>query len=325
MVLDLTDSRTINIALVGAGAMGSLHARVVSQTPGVELACIVDPCPEVGRRLAAQFESRWLPDLDGTGLIDAVIVASPTDTHASWVERALDAGKPVLVEKPLSTDLAEVEAMVKRSGDVGVPIMGGFVERFNPAILLVMDILKDPLYLQAVRHSPYVNRIRTGVAHDLLIHDVDLALRVFGGVPEEVRGQLGHFHRESEPGAEDVADFHLTFERGRLASLSSSRITQRKIRSVTITELDRLIEIDMIRQDVTIYRHVGHEIIEDNWGYRSQTIIDVPVIPSRREPLATQLDHFVALIRGTVDPEVERLSLVPPHEVVANALASVAT
>lgn len=322
MVLDLTDNRAISVALVGGGAMGALHARVVSQASGAELACIIDPNPEAGRRLADQFGSRWLPDLDGTGLIDAVIVASPTDTHAGWVERALDAGKPVLIEKPLSTDLAEVEAMVKRSRDIGVPIMGGFVERFNPAILLALDILKEPLYLQAVRHSPYVSRIRTGVAHDLLIHDVDLALRTFGVIPDDVRGQLGYFHPESVPGAEDIADFHLAFSEGRVASLSASRITQRKVRSVAITELDRLIEIDMVRQDVTIYRHVGHEAIEGNWGYRSQTVIDIPVIPSRREPLASQLDHFLGLIHGTVDPERERVSLLPPHEVVASVLAS---
>lgn len=324
-MLDLTDSRAISVALVGGGAMGALHARVVSQSPGAELACIIDPNAEAGRRLADQFESRWLPDLDGTGLIDAVIVASPTDTHAGWVDRALHAGKPVLIEKPLSTDLAEVEAMIKQSRDVGVPIMGGFVERFNPAILLALDILKEPLYLQAVRHSPYVSRIRTGVAHDLLIHDIDLALRTFGVVPDDVRGQLGYFHPESEPDAEDVADFHLAFSEGRVASLSASRITQRKVRSVAITELDRLIEIDMIRQDVTIYRHVGHEVMEGNWGYRSQTVIDIPVIPSRREPLASQLDHFLGLIRGTVDPDRERFSLLPPHEVVTSVLASATT
>ena len=302
--------------------MGALHARIVSQAAGAKLTCIIDPASHVGRPLADQYDTRWLPDLDGISLIDAVIVASTTETHAAWVDRALEAGKPVLVEKPLSTDLAEAEAMVKRSDELGIPIMCGFVERFNPAVQLAIQALEEPLFFQSIRHSPYPNRIRTGVAYDLLIHDADLAVRVFGSPPDDVSARFGYFHPASDETAEDVADYQLTFGRGQLAALSASRVSQRKIRNLSLSEAGRLLEIDLVRQDVTIYRHVAHEILEGASGYRSQTIIDVPAMPSRREPLASQFDHFLGLVRGSLDPDTERRSLLAPHQAVAAGLPS---
>jgi predicted dehydrogenase len=314
-------SRPLRIGVIGAGTMGSLHARVVTESSRAELSCVIDPDASVGRALAAKHGSRWLPDLDRVDLIDAVIVASSTDTHRHWVEKAVRERKPVLVEKPMSTCLIETRGMIAEAAVAGVPVMCGFVERFNPAVMLAMDIVKQPRYFQATRHSPYVSRIRSGVAHDLIIHDADLAIQMFGENPDTAFARVGHFHPESAVGAEDVADVHLSFPDGGIATLSASRITQRKIRSISITEMDRLLEIDLMRQNLTIYRHVDNALIQGNRGYRSQAIIDIPDIPCRREALASQFEHFLALTHGAVDADAERRSLLPAHEVLAVALA----
>jgi predicted dehydrogenase len=295
------------VGVVGAGTMGSLHARIVSETPGADLTCVIDPDGNAGRRLAAAHGSRWFPDFDRTDLLDALIVASSTETHRDWVEKALWAGKPVLVEKPMSTDLGDVQAMVDQSAAAGVPLMCGLVERFNPAARLAFKLVRAPLSFQATRHSPYASRVRSGVTHDLIIHDADLAVQVFGEPPTTVSAELGHFHLESAVDAEDVAEVQLTFAGGQAATLSASRIAQRKIRTIVISERDRRLEIDLIRHHVTIYR-LG-----------SPTIVDVPAIPCR-EPLASQLDHFLALVNGTVDAEAERRSVLPAHEILAAAL-----
>jgi predicted dehydrogenase len=169
-----------------------------------------------------------------------------------------------------------------------------------------------------------VPRITTGVAHDLLIHDVDLVLRLAGRMPSSVSARFAYCHPDSVPGAEDVADVTLGFDDGLLASLSVSRLSQRKIRSLVIAELDRLVEVDMVRQDVTVYRHVLDETLGDagDGGYRHQTISDIPAIHDAREPLVAQLERFVALARGELDPAEELETLLPPHRVVAEAMAA---
>ncbi len=123
-------------------------------------------------------------------------------------------------------------------------------------------------------------------------------------------------HPRSAAGAEDVAEVTCDFDGAVLAALSASRLSQRKVRSLEIAELDRLIEVDMMRQDITVYRHVGNALGEDGPGYRQQTIIDIPAIHDAREPLVSQLERLVALVRGDADAGTELDSLLPPHLVV---------
>jgi predicted dehydrogenase len=317
----ITGTQRTRIALIGAGQMGSLHARVVSQSPDAELSCIVDPDESAAALLADRFRTRCVPKLDDLGPFDAVIVASPTSTHAEWGRAAIAAGKPVLVEKPLSEDLAQTSSLISMARQQGVPLMCGLLERFNPAVLTAMTIVEEPIHITGVRHSPYADRITTGVAYDLLIHDIDLALRLTNATPTDVRAQLGHCHPKSAAHAEDVAEVSMQFDSGCVASLSASRVSQRKLRMINIAELDRLIEIDLFRRDVTVYRHVGAEFVDSaSGGYRQQTVIDIPAIVSASEPLAGQLSHFLHLARGDADADAELASLEAPHRLTARAI-----
>lgn len=309
------------IGVVGAGPMGALHARVVQSSPRAELAVVVEPREDVGRAVADRFATRWAPDLSGLAGVDAVIVAAPTDAHHPIASELLTAGLPLLVEKPLAASLERSEELVLAASRAGVPLMCGLLERFNGAVMTAARLTRAPVHVSALRHSPYAARIATGVAWDLLVHDVDIALRLFGDVPSSVDAQFGFYHPCSLPGAEDVAEVQLTFPGGQLASLSASRVGQRKIRSLTITELDRAIEVDLLRQAVTIYRHVDAEAAtDDGLGYRQQTVIEIPMLATPGEPLAAQLSHFVDLVEGSADADAERGSILPAHRVVARAL-----
>jgi predicted dehydrogenase len=311
----------VRIGLVGAGAMGSYHARVISQSPDAELAAIVDPDQPNGSELADRFGTQWMPELDDFHAFDAVVIASPTAHHVEWAHRALDADTPLLVEKPLSESLDEVVEVVGVAERRGVPFTVGLLERFNPALMTIFDIVEAPVHVTTVRHSPYADRITTGVAFDLLIHDVDIVLRMTGQEPTDVSAHFAHVHPKSVSGSEDVAEATLTFGSGMIASLSASRVSQRKIRTLEIAELDRLVEVDLVRQDITVYRHVGADFLSGaQTGYRQQTVIDIPAIEYRKEPLAGQLDHFIDLVRGTADAQAELATIVAPHRVVSRTM-----
>lgn len=198
--------------------------------------------------------------------------------------------------------------------------MCGFLERFNPAMIVARQMLRTPWYVRAERHSPYVPRIKTGVAWDLLVHDVDLVVQLLGAAPEGVNVQLAQFHPKSLPGAEDLVEATLAFPSGAVASVSASRLSQRKVRTMVIQGLDRMIEVDLLRRGVTAYRHATIEAEEEGYGgYRQMTEIEVPDIVGA-EPLVTQLEHFVALIDGRADLDHERASILPSHAVVEKVL-----
>ncbi|MEV4410526.1 Gfo/Idh/MocA family oxidoreductase [Catellatospora sp. NPDC049609] len=308
-------------ALVGTGVMGSLHARVIAQSDRAELVRIIEPREAAGRDIADRFGAAWTPELDLSD-VDAVVVAAPTELHHGLAEQVLNEDKALLIEKPVCSSLADTEAIVGLSEKRGVPLLCGLLERFNPAVVTALALVDKPVHLTAARHSPYAPRIRTGVAWDLLVHDVDLAIQAFGGQePTAVRGTLGQFHPSSVPGAEDIAETVFTFGGGGMANVSASRIGQRKVRTLVISEVDRLIEADLIRRDVTIYRHVSLDAATpDGRGYRQQSIIEVPELATNREPLAAQLDHFLDILSGAADADLERRRLLPAHRVVSRVI-----
>lgn len=319
----MASDERVRLGLIGAGSMGGLHARVISSSECADLAWVVDPDESRGRLIADRYETRWLPE-SSVDDIDGVVIAAPTELHDDLGRRLLESAVPLLVEKPLTDSLESAAQLVEVARASGVVLMCGLLERFNPAVRTALGIARDPVHATSVRHSPYAPRISTGVAGDLMIHDVDIVLRLFGSDVRGVAGSCGVFDERSRSSSEDVVDATLQFVGGGLASLSASRLSQRKIRTLSIVELDRMIEVDLLRQGVTIYRHVDSGDFDEDAGYRHQSIIDIPVLRHVGEPLQLQLQHFVALVRGDLDAEAELDSILPAHRVVADVLAACA-
>ena len=315
----------LRVGLIGAGVMGSSHARVISESARTELAFVVDPSAEHATRVADRFGGDARTDLDSLSGCDALVVAAPTEHHTEWAMRALDAQVPVLVEKPLSDHISETRKLIETARTRDVPMMCGLLERYNPAFVTLRQIVEEPIFLTAQRTSPYAERIRTGVGTDLMIHDLDLTIMLMGREPQALQAHFAYCHPNSDAEAEDVVQTVLTFSNGVFASLNASRVGQRKVREFSITELDRVIEVDLLRNDITVYRHVANAAIDDGPGYRQQTIIEIPFVPRMDEPLVTQLNHFADLVTGRVDAEAELASLLAPHELIAQAQASADT
>jgi predicted dehydrogenase len=301
--------------IIGIGSMGSLHARVVAGHAAAALAWVSDPDEDAGRRVADRFGTRWLPEPELAD-VDALIVAAPTEFHADIATEIIRAGKPMMLEKPLADRLADSTRIIEQARAAGTVLACGFVERFNPAVRTAIEIAKEPIRVATVRHSPYSDRIRTGVASDLLIHDIDMVLRIVRARPSVVQGRFGHFHRQGAGASEDVAEALMQFPDGQLATASASRLSQMKLRSLSINELRRQIDVDLVRQSITVYRNVDGGSFDEDAGYSQQTIIDVPVIRHVGEPLQLQLEHFLALIHDDTLAEAELDTLIGPHAVV---------
>lgn len=312
----------LRIALVGAGTMGSHHARVIAQSDRADLALLVDPRKSVGGAVAERFGADWAPELPSLHDIDAVVVAAATEAHHALAMQVLSQDTPLLIEKPVADSLLKTREIIELADRRDLPLLCGLLERYNPAVMTARTVIENPLHVTAVRHSPYAPRIRTGVAWDLLVHDVDLAITLIGSAPVTVDARLGYFHPDSADHAEDVAETLLGFEGGALAQVSASRIGQRKIRQLSVYENGRLVEIDLLRRDVTVYHHVSESAVDEGRGYRQQTIIEIPELVTSQEPLTTQFAHFLDVIAGTVDAAAERATILPSHEVIEHATAS---
>ncbi|WP_336660606.1 Gfo/Idh/MocA family protein [Leucobacter sp. USHLN153] len=311
-----------NVVLFGAGSMGRNHARIIASSARANLVGIVDPFEQNGRAATDQYGGEWFPEAEeALKNAHAVVVAASTEYHYDIARQVLDAGLPVLIEKPICPSLEQTEEILAAAERRDVPVQCGFLERYNAGVIAAQSLIEDPVYVRAERHSPYWSRIKTGVAWDVLVHDADLISRMFGSqTPERVNAELGYFHPESLEGAEDVIDLTLRFPGNGIASASASRIGQRKVRRLTIQSLDSMVEVDLLLRSVTKYRHANIESTDGRAGFRQMTEMEVPEV-SGPEPLAAQFDHFVDLVEGRVDAEEERRSILPAHRIIASALS----
>jgi predicted dehydrogenase len=311
------DRAPLRIALVGVGAMGSHHARVIGNSMRARLYAVVDQDAARAAAMADQIGCLASGDLEAAARADAVVIASPTHTHLDIARSLIAAGCPVLIEKPLAPDWDSVQAIVKESEAADVPIMCGFVERFSPAIATALEVMEGPaIHVVAVRHSPPAPRITCNVVADLLIHDIDLAVQLAGVAG--VENVLATTWTPPTRTMSEIADCTIRFGNGMVATLSASRMSQRKVRSLSVTTPDRLVDIDLLRQDVTVYRHIRHEQVGGtSTTYRAETVIDIPFVRHAGEPLALQFEHFLDLVEGRADADLERRRILPAHEIAA--------
>jgi len=302
------------IALLGAGEMGSKHARVIAESADAELGVIVDRDPRVAARLATMYGTTPSTCIDDAAKADAVILATSTACHPECLTTLIEAGVPVLVEKPVASDFAEVSQLLELAARHDVPIMCGFVERFNAAFITALRLLTDvPDHVLTVRHSPPAPRIASSVVNDILLHDLDLVLGLFQWKAAAIVGAASY--RPPTSSWCELVDCIVSFDGGGIASLSASRMGQRKVRSLSIHAGGQLVEVDLLRQDVSVCRNVSQEMMltDGEIAYRSSTEVDIPFVRHAGEPLALQFAHFLGLINGSVDPTTERDHIRPDH------------
>jgi len=219
--------------------------------------------------------------------------------------RCLAQGVHVLVEKPIAATLEQAEILAKTAQESGLIVQVGHIERFNPTYIELKNVLehKRLAVLNLHRLSAFdVSNTDVDVVLDLMIHDLDLVLDLAGSTPAAISAQgLSVFSNTI-----DHAAAQLTFANGPLVTLTASRITEEKIRTIEATTLDAYVEANLLNKSVTVHRRtVGEYLLQNQKGvkYRQESVIECIHVPAV-EPLFSELDHFANCIATGTTPQV---------------------
>lgn len=296
----------VRIAVIGVGGMGANHARVLAGLKGVELVAVVDRDEARAEEIARQHGCAAAADISDLPDIDAATIAVPSAHHAAVGCELLERGVACLVEKPLATTEADCQALIAASAHA--PLLVGHIERFNPAVRQLREILRDGhqvLAVEARRMSAVSGRVTDiDVVSDLMVHDLDIVVDLVGSPVVDVtaRGVV----REGVVGDDHVTAM-LSFADGSLAVLTASRVTQNQIRELQVTTDQRYLTVDYPNQELLIYRQGRIGAVADAPVNSGQYVLDVGterVFVRRVEPLVAELSHFAAVVRGHEQPLV---------------------
>src|SRR5437762_11053512 len=242
---------SLRIGVIGAGVMGSNHARVFAGSPNITLVGIVDPLPAHRTRAADLTSCRTFARLDELIAedVDAVTVAAPTHLHHEIALACIARGIHILVEKPIASSVEEGRDIVAAARRAGVTLMVGHVERFNPALAAIKQAISDEdiLSIAITRVGPFPPRMsNVGVVIDLAVHDIDLIRWFTESDIVEVQPQLSSAVAERE----DIALLQFRTASGVLAHINTKRLTPVKARNVTVATREKYIMGDLLTRQV---------------------------------------------------------------------------
>jgi predicted dehydrogenase len=293
--------RSIRVGVVGVGHLGYHHARLYHAIDDCTLVGVVDSSEAQRARAATDFgvpAFATVEELLAAG-VEAVSVATPTTTHAGVALQLLSAGVHVLVEKPIAPSLAEAEAMVAAAKTHGRLIQVGHVERFNGAVLAVMEGISNPRFIECHRLSPFPMRgTDVSVVLDLMIHDLDIVLAL-------TKSEVISLDAVGVPvfsTSEDIANVRLRFANGCVANVTSSRVSVDRMRKIRIFADNAYISTDYSAQEVIAYRRAPGAIPP---GANPMEFLQIEPLPVRKdEPLKLELASFVDCVRAGRTPVV---------------------
>ena len=277
------------------GAIGRNHARVMSEIAAasegaVVFSAIYDVDQARAEELAAQFGTKAVSDLSAFAeAVDAATIAVPTIHHKTVGGALLEAGKHVLIEKPISDSLDEAQWLVRKAEEMGLILQVGHIERFNPVMKQLEERMTKPRFIETHRLSPFPNRsIDIGVVLDLMIHDIEIVLHL-------VKSPLVDVDAVGIPvltRREDIANARLKFANGCIANLTASRVSPEKMRKIRVFQGDCYLSLDYQEQSGWIYRKDGMSIAREE------------VMIEKDEPLKCELAAFVDCARQGKQPVV---------------------
>src|SRR5260370_9654094 len=287
----------LRAAVIGAGRLGTLHARKYTAIPGIKLAHIVDIDTERAAELAKELGATPLADYRMlVGNVDLVTIASPGVTHHEIAFAMLKAGIDVLLEKPMAETLAQAHELAKLASASGRILQIGHLERFNPAVVHLHSIVKSPRFVECHRLAPFTERgTDVDVVLDLMVHDLDVIMSV---APSEV-ASLEAVGVAILTDRIDLANARIRFQSGLIANLVTSRVSARRERKIRFFQPDAYISVDYEARTIQLYRKTPPAR-----GANFPTISAEQIELGEGDPLADEVNSFVRAVRQRSKPAV---------------------
>lgn len=290
--------KPIRMGVIGAGRMGRNHCRVFSTLRHVELVGVTDLNQAAAQQVAQQYETTAFAGLDALlARVEAVSIVTPTPSHFALAQTCLERGLDLFIEKPMTATVAEAEKLVALAAASGRVVQVGHIERFNPTYSELKHVIEG-MPIAAInfrRLSPYAgSNLDVDVIFDLMIHDLDLVLDLMPCPPRTIQATgLSAYSNDI-----DHATAQFIFAEGPLLTLTVSRLTEHKVRSIEVTGLDAYVEGDLLNKSIALHRRMTGEYLphnQHNIKYRQESVIERIHVPSV-EPLWLQLEHFVTCV-----------------------------
>lgn len=284
--------KNINVAVIGVGHLGSKHARIYANSNKANLVGVCDINEERLSKTSADFKTKAFTDhksLISQEKIDAVSICVPTELHYKIAKDCLQKNIHVLVEKPITTTVTQADQLLLLAKRKNLVFQVGHVERFNSAFRAIKKIVKNPLFIECHRLSPFPGRsLDIGVVLDLMIHDIDIILGLVGSKPKSVDAVGVNVLTKYE----DIANVRINFKNGCVCNLTASRISDETMRKIRIFVRDTYISLDYVNQEAFIYRK------------EKEKITCQPLQIEKEEPLTQELEAFLSCIANKKKPIV---------------------
>lgn len=301
----MPEKHPLRIGLIGVGKMGGNHLRVLSYMKPVQVVFIHDRKPDVEARMAEEYGTRPVQDLEkDLRQVDAVIIASPTSTHLEYIELVSRFTPHIFVEKPLTDSLETTRKVVEMTREKGLRIQVGFIERFNPVVTELAKLVPS--------RSPVVNadftrtdrvpdrNLDVDVVLDLMVHDLDLAVYLRGPVVRV------HAFGHDQDGRTALAQAVLAHADGTISRVMASKISEKRIRQISLTCPDMFVEADLLQKELVLHR----KTVEQRYADVSLASVREAVFVRHEEALLKQLLAFAGYCRGDVCTHDETIPTV---------------
>ncbi len=282
----------VRAGIIGAGHMGRYHVAAYSELFNVDLVGVCDVNPQKAELAAAPFGVPTYTDYRQLfGKVDVVSVAVPTHLHYEVARDLLEHGIHVLLEKPVCPTLEQARDLFRIAGERDLALHIGHVERFNGATQEMKKIVEQPYLVESRRFGPWTGRITdAGVVLDLLIHDLDIVLNLVDRpvVKLDVQGQ------KIRSEFEDLVTVQMQFDTGTQATMLASRVSEEKIRTLTVHQPNAYVFLDYSNQEIHIHRQAGSSVAmtSQHLSYRQESIIE-RLFVHKGNPLKFEIQHFI--------------------------------
>ena len=298
----------MRLGVVGTGAMGRHHVRILAALPEVDLVGIYDQRPELAAKLAAEHSTRSFGSLEELiEQVDAAVLAVPTYAHAQIGCRMLESGLHLMIEKPLASTLEEADRLLATAQAADRVLAVGHVEYYNPAVQALLAVDERPRYVEVQRLSPFTPRsLDVDVILDLMIHDLQLLHALDPSPVKEIRAT----GIDVLTPRIDIASVRLELASGVVANINTSRVSAEGVRKLRVYLKTRYLSVDYRKQEIKgfgLKEEGEHRLIMPE-------VIDV----HRSEPLRGELEAFIAACRGS---EVDYVTGADGRRALATALS----